>query len=69
MSCLSHCVECRQKLHNTFFCPLCGEGLCGWQCYDKHTASHTSPVSIPQTAPESGAALTSSDGPPSALPE
>lgn len=49
MTDFSQCVECRQRLHNAFFCQECGAASCSWRCFDQHRARHRaeSPNEIP----------------------
>ncbi len=38
--CFICCAECGKKLHNTFFCPECGQPSCSLNCYRRHEAQH-----------------------------
>jgi hypothetical protein len=36
----SHCGLCGRRLRNAYFCPECGQSLCGSRCFDEHVATH-----------------------------
>jgi len=55
---VSRCSECQERLRNSVFCDLCGQPLCSWECFLRHTTAHArvrlSPGDSP-SGPERGA--------------
>ncbi len=54
---VSRCLECQERLRNSVFCDQCGQPLCSWECFLRHTSEHARQRLDPgntSTGPEHG---------------
>jgi len=46
----NECQQCGRKLRDAIFCPLCGQLLCCWKCFEQHATDHSADSTAVRTA-------------------